>query len=173
MCWFSLVYEEVSLKLIPSFFFKAWITWNMFSILGLPDGANMRCKLLLDLSTSFANPSKPIVEFTRSRRSALPTAVSPSRKALWTVSAPNFRVLLPSYWTTDKLLASSGCRLLRQLQFQLKFFLNRSESFASLLDGAVVVWSLIFSGSPHSLRISSIFLCCTPNFAARQGVSLK
>jgi hypothetical protein len=62
--------------------FSATLSRCRRSLLGLPRGASIRCRLLLGLLISAASPSKPMVAFTRSRRTALPTVVSPARYAL-------------------------------------------------------------------------------------------
>ena len=49
------------------------------SIVGLPLAESMRCRLLLDLSTSSASVSKPIVALTRSLSTRRATSGSPFR----------------------------------------------------------------------------------------------
>src|SRR5207247_4588197 len=72
----------VTRSFTPVFFCRALTMLKRFSVLGLPRGANIRCRLLLGFLIAAASSSKPSVALTRSRRMALPAAVSPLRNAL-------------------------------------------------------------------------------------------
>ena len=52
------------------FFWRAFTIPKKFSVLGLPCGASMRCRLLLGLLSVLAHSSNPTVALTRSRFSA-------------------------------------------------------------------------------------------------------
>jgi hypothetical protein len=61
----------VTHNLTRVFFCSARTMSKKFSVLGLPCGASIRCRLLLYLFTAAASASKPTVALTRSRKMAL------------------------------------------------------------------------------------------------------
>ena len=62
-----------------AFFWRTHTILKKFSVLGLPRGASIRCRLLLGFLSVEANASNPMVALTRSLRIVLPTAVSPEK----------------------------------------------------------------------------------------------
>jgi len=62
-----------------AFFWSALTIVKKFSVLGLPRGASIRCRLLLGFLSVRASSSNPMVALTRSRRMAFPTVVSPAK----------------------------------------------------------------------------------------------